>query len=439
MAGIRIRDLPTATSPNSSDVFPIVNNNLTKQVSFFNAATSLGVIFNTTPNYIIIPVTDNAVTNGTNLLSAYTTATTLTPNASARSSTNRAVVFLPPATYNLGSSTLLLNTSGVDIVGLTRDQNHVTITSSNTTATISQTANDVRCIGFTINNTVSAPGWVPSNNLSLTYWENVTFSSISANNISGTFKNCKSTNVLSDHGGFIRQGGIASGTFIDCIGINSGNNGGGFVGYGGTASGTFTNCTGTSRDFGGGFVGLGGTASGTFNNCTGSNNSGGGGGFVGYGGTASGTFIDCVGTNKGISGGGFVGSNGAASGTFINCTGSTVSMFGGGFVGSFSTTVSGIFINCSGSNTGTEDSGGFAGRGGSVSGTFINCNGSNTSISGGGFAPKQSFGSSFRGAFINCISTDVTLPVLTNSGIASKPACYINCLDSSGNLVNGSA
>jgi hypothetical protein len=44
-----------------------------------------------------------------------------------------------------------------------------------------------------------------------------------------------------------------------------------------------------------------------------------------------------------------------------------------------------------------------------------------------------------RGQFINCISTDTTLPALTNSGVSTKPACYINCLDSSGNLVNGSA
>jgi len=410
MAGIRIRDLPTAASPNLSDVFPIVNNNLTKQVSFFNAATSIGVIASTSPNYLIVPVTDNATTNGTNLLNTYIAATSLTPNASARSSTNRAVVFLPPATYNLGSSTLQLNTSGVDIVGMTRDQNHVTITGSNTTATISQTANDVRCIGFTINSTVSAPGWVPSNNLSLTYWENVTFSSISANNISGTFKNCQSTNLVTYGGGFVDRAGIASGTFIDCIGSNNGAFGGGFVGGEiSTASGIFINCTGLNTGTqGGGFVGLIGTASGTFTNCTGSNVGVQGGGFVGgVNSIASGTFVNCTGTNTGNDGGGFVGGTGTASGIFTNCTGSNSGVQGGGFIGSL----------------------------GTASGTFINCTGSNTSGSGG----LVSIDGISSGRFINCVSTDITLPALVNSGVPTRPACYINCLDSSGNLVNGSA
>jgi hypothetical protein len=437
MAGIKIVNLPTAASPNSSDIFPIVNNNLTKQVSFFNAATSIGVIASASPNYLIVPVTDNATTNGTNLLNTYIAATSLTPNASARSSTNRAVVFLPPATYNLGSSTLRLNISGVDIVGLTRDASHVIITSSNTTATISQTANDVRCIGFTINSTVSAPGWVPSNNLSLTYWENVTFSSISANNISGTFKNCKSNNFKGVVGGFAGYAGVVSGTFTNCIGNNSGSSGGGFVGRYGTASGTFTNCTGNNiGEGGGGFAGNLGLCPGTFINCTGNNSGSNGGGFAGFGflADASGTFTNCTGNNSGSNGGGFAGSSGLCSGAFTDCRGTNSGPDGGGFVG-MQGKASGTFTNCIGNNTGTGG-GGFAGYLFAVaSGTFINCTGTNSGSSGG-FIGDSSITS---GTFINCRSTDTTLPALTNSGIATKPACYINCLDGSGNLVNGSA
>jgi hypothetical protein len=618
MAGIRILNLPTATSPNSSDVFPIVNNNLTKQVSFFNAATSLGVlltntfvapataqtqtvsanvnnngvafsfnqfnpalgtlnsvtfailssvdsnyfsatnisntssvvkspldhltvvdnqgsgagyngndvplvttpvtvpvgytlaknssqnftitpvsligsnaviadlssysnlytgtgnvIFNVTINpvvtikggsvtldmstvtntttlqltytytpvinpksYILVPVSDNIITNGTNLLNAYQAATTLSPNASALSSTNRVVLILPPATYNLDLSSLKLNCEYIDIVGLTKDASHVTITSSNSAATIQQTANDVRCIGFTTS------GWVPSNNLTKTYWENVAFSSISANNLSGIFKNCKSTNTIDGQGGFIKQGGIASGTFTDCIGVNLGMGGGGFVGSNGTAPGTFINCTGSNAGItGGGFVGGFGSASGTFLNCNGSNITDSGGGFGGISSNGSGYFYNCKGVCTGASfSGGFFGQNGVASGIFFSCIGSTsYGGSGGGFAGSYGT-VSGTFLNCIGTGNGGNTIGGFGGYAATVTGLFINCSGAGAGglgVSGNGI---NGSGANITGRFLSCLFTsDVTLPLLTNSGVSSKSACYINCLDGSGNLVNGSA
>jgi hypothetical protein len=440
MPGVRIPNLPTATSPLSSDVFPIVSNNTTGQVSFFNAATSVALTNTASPNYVFVSVSDNAVANGSNLLNAYATACTFTPNASALSSTNRAVVFLPSANYNLGSSSLNLRSQYVDIVGLTRDASHVNITSSSSTATISQTANDIRVIGLTVSNIVSAAGWSPSSNLSLTYWENVTFSSISANNLSGTFKNCKSTNSIESQGGFVKASGTASGTFIDCTGANTGGfDGGGFVGQYGTASGTFTNCTGTNlTNSGGGFVGGSGLASGTFYTCTGVNSGASGGGFVGNMGIASGNFYNCTGTNSGDFGGGFVGyssvGNADASGNFYNCTGTNTGTKGGGFVGMFGR-LTGRFFNCTGTNTGT-DGGGLTGYSCRPSGTFINCIGVNTGTGGRGlFGPYATV----QATVINCTTTDATLPALINSGVAAKPACYINCLDGSGNLVNGSA
>jgi hypothetical protein len=415
MADTRISNLTVITSPLSSDVFPIVNNDITKQISLYNAFNTVG-IFTSTPNFIYVTTGSSASANGINLLNAYTTATTLTPNTSALNSTNRTTLVLFPGNYNLGSSSLNLNTQYVDIIGLTRDASHVTITSSNSTATISQTANDVRCIGFTVAG--SGPGWSPNNNLSSTYWENVTFNSISANNLSGYFKNCKSTNTISGQGGFVRQSGTASGTFIDCTGINTsfGAAGGGFVGQSSVISGIFINCTGTNAaNSGGGFIGQNSTASGTFTNCTGKNTGSVGGGFVGYGSgsKASGIFINCTGTDTTAAGGSFTAPAAKITGKLYNCISN----------GSFArdSVVSGIFYNCIGDSYTT-------GSGNQLSGQLYGCI-AKTDISGS---------IAITGQLINCISAESTLPTLTSSGLSATPACYVNCLDGSGRLINGS-
>jgi hypothetical protein len=441
MANLSITDLPVVTTPNQSDIIPYINiaTSTTCKITLNDAIKAAGALPAKASNYIYVPSSNNALTNGTSLLDAYTTGKTLTPGGSALSSTNRVSIILDPGNYNLGSSSLTLDTQYIDIIGLTKEASHVTITSSNGTSTIIQTANDVRSIGYTIKNTGGAGGWKPSNNLTLTYLENIIFTvdQISSNIIlSGTFKNCKATNSVNNGGGFVGSYGIASGTFIDCTGTNTGTNGGGFVGYSGTASGTFTNCTGSNTGAsGGGFVGQFGVASGTFTNCSGTNTNTGinGGGFAGREGIASGIFINCSGSNTASSGGVFTGWSGIISGTFTNCIGTNTGEAGGGFVGPG--TVSGTFINCTGTNTGAYG-GGFAGQSSTVLGTFINCTGTNTNVTGGGFLGYLSYA---RARFINCISTDLTLPTLTNSGDATKPACYINCFDGSGNLVNGSA
>jgi hypothetical protein len=58
------------------------------------------------------------VLNGVNLLAAYAEAKTLTPGGNALSEGNRAVVFIPPGTYDLAGSTLNVDGEFVDIVGM---------------------------------------------------------------------------------------------------------------------------------------------------------------------------------------------------------------------------------------------------------------------------------------------------------------------------------
>ena len=73
-------------------------------------------------NYVTVRVTDNAVINGNNLLSAYADAKTKSPNGSAKSETNRIAIILPTARYDLGVQSLTLDTQFIDIIGNTSDR-----------------------------------------------------------------------------------------------------------------------------------------------------------------------------------------------------------------------------------------------------------------------------------------------------------------------------
>jgi len=441
MAELRIINLPYNTNPSSSDILPVikVSDGSTTKVTIANAVASLSSLPLQAANYVYVPITNNAVTNGNNLIAAYTSAKTLTPNGSSLSSTNRVSIIVPPGKYDLGTSFLTLDTEYIDLIGLTKEASHVIITSASIGQTINQTANDVRCIGFTVKNTSAFEAYAFSSNLNLAYCENIIFGSIYAGVLSGTFKNCTSTTLNYPNGAYCAYGGSAAGKFINCNGINSQLLSGGFAGISGTAPGIFINCTGSNTGGnGGGFVGNAGDASGTFTNCkgfhTGSNL--GAGGFTGYGGYASGIFINCIGKSEANNfGGGFAGRYGYASGTFINCTGTNTGGNGGGFVGTAGI-ASGTFTNCIGKNTGYAG-GGFVGASGSASGTFTNSLGIDETSGGGGIGGYTSI---IKGRFINCkLLYDTNFPTLTNSGDSTKPACYINCLDNSGKLVNGSA
>jgi hypothetical protein len=290
-------------------------------------------------NYVTVKVTDNAIVNGNNLLAAYALAKTVTPNGASLSTSNRLAVILPPAIYNLGTQSLILDTQYVDIIGSTSDRSKHYITSNVGAAnrgTIQQTANDVKLHNLKIensnfgyikaNNSTDPSAYFPNTNLNLTYIENVLFTSNSSYvwsmrlgiEYSGTFTDCTGEDF--SFGGYL---GNASGTFKDCTGGNFS-----FGGATGTASGDFIGCTGRSYSFGGD----GGTANGTFTDCTGEDFS-----FGGNSGTASGTFTNCTGEDQS-----FGGLFGTANGTFTDCTGGNQSFGGGGG------TASGIFINCTG-------------------------------------------------------------------------------------------
>jgi hypothetical protein len=313
-------------------------------------------------NYVTVKVTDNAIVNGNNLLAAYALAKTVTPNGSSLSTSNRLAVVLPPAIYNLGTQSLILDTQYVDIIGSTSDRSKHYITSNVGAAnrgTVQQTANDVKLHNLKIensnlvyikaNNSTDPSAYFPNTNLNLTYIENVLFTSVNINQI------------------FPMRVGIEySGTFKDCTGGDFS-----FGGYGGTASGTFKDCIGGDYSF----SGASGTASGTFKDCIGGDYS-----FSGDAGNASGTFTDCTGGFAS-----FGGNGGTASGTFTNCTGGDVS-FGGLFA-----TASGDFIGCTGGYYS------FGGYGGTASGTFTDCTAGDESFGGG-----VSFSGTASGTFTNC-------------------------------------
>ena len=334
-------------------------------------------------NYITVTVTNNSVTNGTNLLAAYTRAKTTLPNGNALSATNRLAIILPPAIYDLGTQSLILDTQYIDIVGSTPDRSKHHIKSNVgvvDSGTVQQTANNVKLYNLTIENvnntyaqeanSTDPAAYFPTSNLNNTYLENINFIANEVNALSmrfgieysGTFKDCT--------GGEFAFGGlyeVASGTFTNCTG------GSYSFGSQGNASGTFTNCTGGTDSFGGGD----GIASGTFTNCTGGQAS-----FGGSGGIASGTFTNCTGGSEA-----FGATGGSASGTFTNCTGGEASFGGDGGV------ASGTFTNCTGGYAS------FGGEGGTASGTFKDC-------SGGGAAFGGGVGGTASGTFTNCTGGD---------------------------------
>ena len=141
-------------------------------------------------NYVTVKVTDDAITNGNNLLAAYALAKTKLPNNAALSISNRLAVILPAAKYDLGTQSLILDTEYIDIFGSTSDRSKHYITSDVgvvSRGTVQQTANDVKLYNLTIenSNTTYSPNlsntdpaaYFPNTNLNLTYVENVLFTS----------------------------------------------------------------------------------------------------------------------------------------------------------------------------------------------------------------------------------------------------------------------
>jgi hypothetical protein len=76
------------------------------------------LLLNKANAYLIAEVGPDALANGTNLVRAYARAKAVTPHGQSLSSTNRATVFLFPATYLLADSALALDTPYVDLIGV---------------------------------------------------------------------------------------------------------------------------------------------------------------------------------------------------------------------------------------------------------------------------------------------------------------------------------
>jgi hypothetical protein len=331
-----------------------------------------GVFQNLTANNILYSQTNSYIVAqpGDNLAAKYAEAKLLTPNGSAKSTTNRASLVIMPGSYALAAE-LAIDAEFVDVIALGAQVKKPAVFIINNTLNI--TANDVRISGISVGEQIFL---------------------IAENKALQIFENCAGAG--SSFGG----GGVTSGTFTSCVG--------GDYSFGGlsTASGTFNNCTGGAYSFGGS-----GAASGTFKGCTGGDVSLGGNGeasgtfkdcasgdvsFGSYG-IASGTFTNCIGI-------GSFGAYGTASGTFTNCT-DISSGFGG--YGS----ASGVFVSCVGGDSSfgsygeaggafTNCIGGvgsFGGADGSIaSGTFANCIGGANSFGGGD-------SSTASGTFNNCI------------------------------------
>lgn len=250
--------------------------------------------------YVVAAEGTNDIHRGNNLLAAYATATTLGP-----SSSNRVTVIVPPGAYNLGTTSLVMNTSYVDLVGLVPAQMTtkqvftnsvgsrytktvaniqcpVRIYSGNSTGTIVQNIDNVRIESVSLSNT-SGLAYYPSVNGSNTILRHVSMSSMPGGEYAGQYVDC-----VGGGGSFGTGSGIASGTFIDCVGGDDS-----FASADDSqASGTFIDCAGGDQCFG-----FFGNASGVFVRCVGGDYS-----FGGWEGRSSGSFIDCVGGDYSFSG-----------------------------------------------------------------------------------------------------------------------------------------
>ena len=233
-----------------------------------------------TSAYIVVEVSEesDAVTNGEKLLYAYGVASDplFQPNGSGKSATNRAVVFVFPGQYDLGTEELLLDTDFVDIIGMStaRDNQHIFgVTGGFGTGVITQTASDVRLENLRVTSKRTSSGSVSgsANDPAAYFPDGSSFANTVIRNCGfyienddswtmrvkteydGTYENC----VAGEYAFGGLSGGVASGVFTKCVAGD-----GAFGGSGGTASGVFRDCIGGDEAFGGN-----GNASGTFRSC----------------------------------------------------------------------------------------------------------------------------------------------------------------------------
>ena len=95
-----------------------------------SGGSSEGLVKRSGYNYIIVEATGDALANGVKLQTAYSDAKLL--DVGTKSVDNRVVVLLTPGDYDVGSTYLNLDTSFVDIIGISKNPLDTIIRSSNT-------------------------------------------------------------------------------------------------------------------------------------------------------------------------------------------------------------------------------------------------------------------------------------------------------------------
>jgi hypothetical protein len=274
-AALHAGSADTATTAGDADTLDGLNAS-----AFFESSAS---------SYVVVKPTDNAVTNGTNLIAAYATAAALTPHGQALGTDNRAVVLVPPGKYDLETGQLEMDTQYVDLVGLStaRENQHIYGTANGAgTGVLRQTANDVKIENLFVEIMPNGFGTNFDAQDPAAYFPDPALDST-------VVRNCLlkgDEDYPSEYGWSMRLGIEYAGHYEDCTGGIASFGSGPFA----TASGMFTNCTGGFQSFGSGFNSM---ASGTFTNCIGGDFS-----FGAFGTASSGKFYFCSGGTNSFSG-----------------------------------------------------------------------------------------------------------------------------------------
>jgi hypothetical protein len=382
-------------------------------------------------NVVFVRANGTPTENATELLNAYATAKTLTPNGNPISATNRVVILCNTGTYEFlnSSNAPILDTDYIDIVSISGEKD---LNFTLTTGTFESKIIDVRANCSIIGVYSTAYRFVVDGGLPNLYLKNCqgNFGSFGYGGydlvggvetipaIQGRFESCKA--------GDWSFGAYTQGFEADCIDCEAGTNSFGRAnnvnGY--QVSGTLKRCKAGENSFGYKML-----ASGTFIDCESTGNYS-----FGCGEGATGTFIRCItsGTGMGRALGNAVDGT-VCSGTFIDCS-------AGGFSYGYYADCSGVFRNCVGGSRSY-------GYGVEASGYFFNCSGgSNSYGSGTGGIASGHFegcdawqdayggvGGSLTGTLLHCKINNSSNPNFTTPSTGGK---IINSFDGNDNIIS---
>jgi hypothetical protein len=371
------------------------------------------IALNAGQNHIYVYGNSTATNNGISLLDALSVAQSLTPNGSALSNTNRAVVYVMAGVYNLGSSSLNIG-QFVDVIAIGNPKDIIITASNSTGVIVISNTNNYVLKNLTITQTGAGSSvYLNASQTDNGNWENIILNSNTPNsNITwaGTYNYITGT-----VNGILRgniSGTVTNATFLD----NS--CGGSDASYNVVISGTINNVTAGALSLGGSQNGTA-TISGTITNCKASANSFG----RGSGGcTISGTISNCTITGDGNSFGYSDFGSVVISGTITGCTANSVygGTFGACFIGSV--TISGLIENCI--EKGNDSFGIVFNTGGntvSISGMIRNCRANVTCFgsSDGGSLPTVMV----SGTIENCIAVSNALRNTSNTATVLNFRC----------------